>query len=259
MNPSDDDLNGLLMAWTAPRSPASLERRVRRAYRDRTRSRPRWIGGFVPAVGKFAGFVAAAVVLLAVITRAFPQSLGVIAPPGAITIDSEFIRYKDDGSSTVSEYRTSSISSIEGETVLSRSFPGDPLRTAAGELFNPVKSILGALMQRMGRTRNTRGTRELATAVAARIRNGCAPTNHWAAPMTVIGKETILNYTTTVSQYQFKDERFTEWFAPGLDCVSLRSTTEKALADGAFRLASERRAVKVTRNPRTTAAKEPNR
>jgi hypothetical protein len=55
--------------------------------------------------------------------------------------------------------------------------------------------------------------------------------------MTVIGKETILNYTTTVSQFtpEDRDVRFTEWFAPALDCVSLRSTTEKAQPGGAFR------------------------
>ena len=38
MNPSDDDLNCLLKAWTVPQSPDSLEGRLRRAYRDRTRS-----------------------------------------------------------------------------------------------------------------------------------------------------------------------------------------------------------------------------
>ncbi len=39
MNPTDDDLNCLLKAWTAPRSPDSLEGRLWRAYGDRVRSR----------------------------------------------------------------------------------------------------------------------------------------------------------------------------------------------------------------------------
>jgi hypothetical protein len=267
MNPSDDDLNRLLRTWTVPRSPDSLEPRVRRAYRDRARLRTmpglvgvwaHWIAGIVPIAGKFTAVIASVVVLLAVITRAFPQSMGVIASPSAITLDSEFLKYEDDGSYTVTEYRTSSFSSIGGYTVLSSSFPGDPLRTAAGELLNPVKAILIPMMERMGRQRDMRA---LSRALAARIRNGCTPTNMWGRPMTVIGEETVLNYTTTVLQFrpEGRDVRFTEWFAPGLDCLSLKSTTETALADGAFRLASERRVLKMTRNSGGAAAQKPSR
>jgi hypothetical protein len=304
MNPSEDDLNCLLKTWTVPRSPDSLEGRLRRAYGDRARSRTtpgllevssvqweaapgrqrkcgrgvwsRWIAGFLPFAGKFAGVIAVAVVLLAVITRAFPQSLGLFVPPGAIIIDSEFLDYGDDGSSTVSEYRTSvfstpawvtdtsSVSHIYGETTLSSSFPGDPLRTTAVELLNPVKVILDPVMHRMfdplfykpGRTSYLRAVGRYA---AARIRNNCTPTNYGGTPMTVIGRETLLNYTTTVSQSEGRDARFTQWFALGLDCLPLRSTTEKALPDGTFQLASERRVLKVTTNSSRTAAKEPSR
>ncbi len=282
MNLSDDDLNCVLKTWTAARAPASLDKRLRRAYRDRARSRTaaalmeasplvwdaaegqrkrnpgawvHWVAGFVPIAGKFAGFVAGAVILLAVIARAFPQSLANIAPPGSITIDSEFRDYKNDGSSSVSEYRTSSISSIDGETILSSSFPGDPFRTAAAEVLNPVKAILIPILERIGRKRDTSA---LAFAVAARIRNGCAPTNMWGRPMTVIGEEPVLNYTTLVSQFtpEGGNVRFTEWFAPGLDCISLRSTTDKTFPDGTFQLFSERRVLKVTSR---TSLKESNR
>jgi hypothetical protein len=294
MNPSDDDLNCLLKAWTVPRSPDSLEVRLRDGYRDRARTRTtagllevspvtwgtaeggqrkrspgvwgRWIAGFLPSAGKFAGVIAGAVVLLAVITRAFPQSLSLIAPRGAIIIYSEFLDYTGDGSSTVSEYRISSVSPIDGETIWSSSFPGDPLRTAAGEVINPVKSIVGRMMQRVvsplfnhsGRTKYIEAT---SITVAARIRNNCTPTNMWGQPMIVIDNETVLNYITTVSQFrpEGRGVRFTEWLAPELDCVSLKSTMEKALPDGAFRLASERRVLKVVTNSRTTGAREPNR
>ena len=293
MIPSDDDLNCLLKEWTVPRSPDSLEGRLRLAYRDRShlrttlglrnvssvlsgeaagrqrtrspRAMARWITGFLPVAGKFAGVLAGAVVLLAVITRAFPQSLSLIAPPGAMIIESEFLNYEDGGSSTVSEYRTSSLtitSSFYGETTLSSSFPGDPLRSATVEVLSPVEAIMGPIMHGMfdplfykpGRARYMRA---LESAVAARIRRGCTPTNHSGTPMTVVGKETILGYTTTVSRYELKDERFTEWFAPGLACFSLRSTTEKALPDGVFQLASEKRVLKVTRNSSTPAVKGP--
>ncbi len=257
MIPSDEDLNGLLKTWTAPSSPASLEGRLRRAYEVRVRYQTtpaaRRMAGLLPFAGKLAGVLAGAVVLLAVITKAFPQSLDLIAPAGAIIIDAEFLDYGDDGTYTVSEYRTSSLTvtpSFYGETILSSSFPGNPVRTAALELLNPLEAIVGPRMHRIvdplfdkpGRTK------ALEIAVAARVRNGCVPSPHWGTPMTVIGKETVLNYTTTVSQYEFKDEKFTEWFAPALDCFSLRSTTEKALPDGAFQLTSERRVLKVTKN-----------
>ncbi len=302
MNLSDNDLDGLLRTWTAPRSPDSLETRLRCAYRDRVRSQTtsvlvesspvlwgatagrqrkwssrawaRWIAGIAPIAGKFAGAIAGAVVFLAVITQAFPQSLRMIAPRDAITLDSEFVDYKDDGSYTVTEYRTSSFrrATAEGdildgeETVLSRSFPGDPLRTAAGDLLNPIQAILTPIAQRVifplfYRPGRTAYLRAAAIALNDRIRNGCTPTNMWGRPMTVIGEETVLNHTTTVLRLspEGQDVRFTEWFAPGLDCASLRSTTEKALADGSFRLASERRVLTVTRNSNWTAVRGPNR
>ncbi len=149
-----------------------------------------------------------------------------------------------------------------GETVLSSSFPGDPLRTATAELLNPVRVILDPVMHHVidplfFKPHRAEYLRALEMALAARVRNGCVPSPHWATPMVVIGKETVLNYTTTVSQYEFKDERFTEWFAPGLDCFSLRSTTEKAMPDRSFQLASERRVIKVTKNSSTPAVKAP--
>jgi hypothetical protein len=289
MNPSDDDLNCLLKAWTVPPCPESLDGRMRRAYGAVVGSRTmapsveaarqrKWSPGvwtrsilhFVPTAGKVAGFIAGAVVLLAVITQAFPQSLNLVVPTGAITLDSEFLDYKEDGSYTVREHRSSFFkrTTMEGdliggrETALSRSFPGDPLRTATVELFNPMKVILDPVMHRMidplfFKPHRTEYLKALEMALAARVLNGCAPSPHWSTPMTVIGKVTVLNYATTVSQYEFKNERFTEWFAPGLDCFSLRSTTEKALPDGTFQLATERRVLKVTKNSSTTAAKEP--
>jgi hypothetical protein len=214
--------------------------------------------------------MAGTIVLLAVITRAFPQSLSLAVPTGAITLDSEFLDYKNDGSYTVREYRTSFFkpTTVEGdfieggETVLSSSFPGDPLRTATVDLVNPLKVIVIPVMHGMFdplffKPHRAEYLRALEAALAAQVRNGCIPSNHWGTPMTVIGKETLLNYTTTVSQYEFKAERFTEWFAPGLNCFSLRSTTEKALPDGSFQLASERRVFKVTKSLRTTPGKEP--
>jgi hypothetical protein len=267
MTPSEDDLDSLLKAWSVPQSPDAMERRLRRAYRERTRSRTmpgpvdnsavRWIAGFAPVAGKFAGAIAGMVILLAVITRAFPQSLGLIASPAAITTDSEFLVYQDDGSYTVSEYRTSSILG-ERAIILSSYFPGDPLRTVAGDVLNPMHAILDPILQRAMSPMFYRPGREehIRAIQRARNRNGCKPSNMWGWPMTVTGEEEILNYTTTIFQFtpDGRNLRFTEWFAPGLDCVSLRSTTEKKLTDGIFRPASEMRVVKVTTNSSRAAA-----
>ena len=254
MTPSEDDLNCLLKAWTVPPSPQSLEDRLRRAYRDRARSRSntwrpraRWIADFLPTVGKglFAGVAAGAVVSLLVIARAFPQS-----PPAPITMDSEFLVYKDDGSSSVSEYRSSSVHGLEGQ-ILSRTFPGDPLQTAADAILDPVtrmlQPIISPLFYKPGRAT---AMKSIATALAARIQNGCVPSNMWGRPMTAIGDEKILNYPTRVFRFtpEGRNERFTAWLAPDLECFSLRSTTEKARDSGGYRLVNEMRVLKVTVN-----------
>jgi hypothetical protein len=258
----DEDLDCLLSAWTVPPSPASLQQRLRHAYAGRKRPQPavwkRWIARFVPPAGKLAGVMAGAVILLGVITRAFPQSLNLAVPSGAITLDSEFLNYKDDGSYTVYEYRSSFFTG--GETVLSSSFPGDLLRTAADSLLNPIRAILDPVAHRaidplFFKPHRAETLRALQLALAARIRNGCTPTHGFGGLMTVLGRETVLDYATTVSQSEFKDYRFTEWFAPALDCLSLRSTTEKAVPGGAFRMVRERRVVKVTANRSATPAK----
>jgi hypothetical protein len=49
-----------------------------------------------------------------------------------------------------------------------------------------------------------------------------------------------------------KPVRLTEWSAPDLGCVTLKSTTEKTFQDGSLRVAFERRALKVTMNEPAT-------
>lgn len=263
MTPSDDDLNGLLKTWTAPKSPSSLERRIRRGYRERMRSRTKarlWTARLLPIAGKLAGAMAAAVVLLAVITQAFPQSLNLFVPPGSIMIESEFLEYRDDGSVAVTEYRTSSlrrptangVMADGGETVLSRSFPGHPLRTAAGDLIDPMLAIFPRAHRLIDPLLYKGFTRQFFMQVgqktADRIRNGCTPTTLGGRPMTVIGHETILGYATTVSQSapEVGAFRLTLWFAPQLDCHPLASKLGWVQADGAVVVASGWRALKVT-------------
>jgi len=151
MIPSDEDLNRLLTEWTVPPAPGSLERRLRRAYRDWTGSRSRhwfqnapglwtrWVSGLAPATGMFAGITAGAVVFFLVIAEAFPQSLaGLSGTRSPFTVEYEEIEYKADGSFAIRELFTSA----GGGLVLSSEFPGDPVRTAEQRILDPLNLIL---------------------------------------------------------------------------------------------------------------------
>jgi hypothetical protein len=257
MIPSDEDLNCLLKAWTVPPSPDSLERRLRRAYRDRTGSRStRWFGN-ASAAGMFAGITAGAVMFLLVITQAFPQSLaGLSGTTFPFTVDYEEIEYKADGSS-IRELFT--WAAAGGGLILSSEFPGDPLRTAQQRIVDPLNLILYWIATPVRERQVARAEARIDALKAknpvrfaermAEWQRTCIPGD----PVPVLGKETILNYATLEIQQEWTEEgkpvRFTHWSAPDLNCVALKSTTEKTF-DGRFRLAFERRALKITMNAR---------
>ena len=257
MNPSDEDLDCLLKAWTIPPSPGSLERRVRRAYRDRAGSLSmwiRWVSRLTPVAGLFAGAAAGALVFLLVIAEAFPQSLaGVARATSPYTVNYELIEYKADGSSVIREYYTSA-----GGLVLSTEFPGDPLGTAGQRILDGLNLILywAATPVRERHVARKQASinvlkakdPELAKRIAERERT-CLPGTPWTG---VGNGETILNYATTGIQKVWTEDgkavRFTEWSAPDLHCLTLKSTTEKTFDDGGLRLVFEQRALKVTMN-----------
>jgi hypothetical protein len=257
MIPTDEDLDCLLKAWTAPPSAGSLERRVRRAYRERTGSRSmwiRWVSGFTPAAGLFAGIAAGALVFLLVIAEAFPQSLaGVAGAMSRFTVNYELIEYKADGSPVIREYFTS-----VGGLVLSTEFPGDPVGTAGQRIVDGLNLVLywaaTPIRERQVARQQARINAlkakdpELAKRVDERERT-CLP----GAPWTPVGTgETILKHATTGIQKVWMEEgkpvRLTEWSAPDLRCLTLKSTTEKTFDGGRLRLAFERRALQVTMN-----------
>lgn len=276
MIPSDEELNCLLKVWTVPPSPSSLEWRLRRAYRERTRSRSRrwlrevpsvwtrWVAGLSPAAGLFAGITAGAVVFLLVIAQAFPQSLaGLSGTTFPFTVDYEEVEYKADGSSAIIEYFTEA---PHGVGVLTSEFPGDPLRTVQQRILDPLNLILFRIATPLRERDVARAEArinalkakdpKLAERMAERERTCTA----WGDPWSDVGKETILNYATTEVQKEWMEEgkpvRFTEWSAPDLHCFILKSTTEKTF-DGRFRLAYERRALKVTMSAPAARAPAP--
>lgn len=261
MIPSDEDLNYLLKAWTVPPSPGSLERRLRRAYRNRTGSPglwTRWASGLAPAAGLFAGITAGAIVFLLVIAQAFPQSLaGLSGTTFPFTVDYEEIEYKADGSSAIREYFTKA---PHGAGVLSSEFPGDPLRTARQRILDPLNLVLYWIATPGRERQEARAEARIKALTAnhpelAERRRTCgAPGDPW----TVVGKQTVLNYATTGVQKVWMDEgkpvRLTEWWAPDLHCFTLKSTTEKTFDDGRLRLAFEQLALRITINAPATKA-----
>jgi hypothetical protein len=267
MIPSDEDLNCLLKAWTVPPSPDSLEGRLRSAYRDRTKARTphwfryapgswaRWVSRVAPAAGMFA---AGAVMFLLVMAVAFPQSLvGLSGTTFPATVDYEEIEYRADGSSAIRELFTSAGRGL----VLSREFPGDPLRTAEQSVLDPLNLILYWIATPVREQQVARAVARINALEAknpdfARRNAERERTCMLGDPWTAAGDETILNYATKGIQKVWMEEgkpvRLTEWSAPDLHCVTLKSTTEKTFADGRLRLAFERRALKLTMNAPAT-------
>jgi hypothetical protein len=276
MKPSEDDLNSLFKAWTVPPFPDSLEGRLRRAYRDRTGSRSRrwfrtvpgvctrWVSGLAPATGMFAGITAGAVVFVLVIAEAFPQSFaGLSGTRSPFTVEYEEIVYKADGSFAIRELFTSA----GGGLVLSSEFPGDPMRTVEHRILDPLNLILYWIATPV---RERQVARAEARIDALRAKNPVLMAKRMAewertcipgSPWTAAGDETILNYATEGIQKVWMEEgkpvRLTEWSAPDLHCVTLKSTTEKTFEDGRMRLAFERRALKVTMNASATGVRRP--
>jgi hypothetical protein len=207
----------------------------------------RWVAGLSPAAGLFAGIAAGAVVFLLVIAQAFPQSLAALAGGTfPFTVDLEEIEYKSDGSSKILEYFTSA----GGGLILSSEFPGDPLRTAQQRILDPLNLIIYQVAKPFVARQEARLNAQypLRAKHIAEQQRACGALG---APWTVVGNQTILNYSTTGIQKEWMEEgkpvRFTQWSAPDLHCFALKSTTEKTF-DGRLRLVYERRALKVTMN-----------
>ena len=133
---NDTELDELLNQWSAPAAPASLRENVRSGFaaglqRKTSPGVRRWIAAFVPSGRKrlLAAILGVGAFLL-IVTQAFPQMFGLGAPPikTPYTVDSEYLRYGDGGSSSAQLHRIQMYSTsynLHGrEIILSRSLPG---------------------------------------------------------------------------------------------------------------------------------------
>jgi len=265
---NDTELDELLDTWSAPPVPPSLRDRVRAGFIARPQRRTFPSLMLHRGKGLVAGAILAAAAVLLIVTQAFPQPTA----PIPWSVESEFIRYADDGSSSI-EMQSTSYESNGNEILLSRSMPGDPFKTAIGRTLDvtlPAVSrlhmrLLGAvnpeMVEMMERTRRSRPP-GIGFISACDSYTGCLLLDHYGftkAPAgagdgcvvgEIVDRATILNYPTAAVRQRWTEHgRMTVWMAPGLGCFALRVTYEEERPDGTFHLVAAKQALKVTINP----------
>jgi hypothetical protein len=250
---TDSELDEILNKWTAPSVPPSLRARVRAGFPAPPRRTFRWRGSFVAAA------ILAGAAFFLILSQAFPQS----TVPVPWTVDSEFLRYADDGSSSIGMYSTS-YQSNGNEILLSRSMPGNPFKTAmawAADVVMPIHQRLGRLMVDPKRLEAV----QKASPHTIGFITGCdsdmcllldhfiygkAPAGTGCIDGPIVDRATILNYPTEAVRERWTEHgRMTVWTAPALGCFALKITLEAERPDGTFHLAFAKQALKVNVNP----------
>jgi hypothetical protein len=250
---NDQELDEILNQWSAPPAPPSLRDRVRAGFPKPPRHAFRWRRGFTTAA------VIAAAAILLIVTQASPQPVA----PIPWTVDSEFIRYADDGSSAIEMYSTS-YESESNETVLSRSIPGSPLKTALAWTADVVipfhNRVIGRLVlgsERLEQIQKAKA-RNVGFVTGCGLHPGCMILEHAAYAKAATGciegeivdRATILNYPTEAVRERWTEHgRMTIWMAPALGCFALKVTREEERPDGTYRLVAAKQAIKVNVSP----------
>jgi hypothetical protein len=269
---NDTELDEMLDHWNVASPAPTLRENVRAAFAAAQPLTPppavpvRWKFAFVPAARKT--LLAAAIVVIGIFLFAAAQALSQTPPPVHIpyTVDSEYIRYRDDGSQAVEMRSTSYTNQNGAEILLSRSIGGHPFETAVARSLDAALPLWQRLIlpfavspQDMERFRKMKQSGLQTVGVITGCDDWtCLMIQHWGfrraaagcVEGTVVGRETILNYPTTAVQRSLGPQRrLTLWMAPDLGCFALRTTTETLRPDGTFHLWQEKRAFKVTLNP----------
>jgi hypothetical protein len=186
------------------------------------------------------------------------------APPVAVPylVDSEFVRYANDGSSSIDMHTTSY--AIDGAEILrSRSISGHPFGTVLGRTLDAAVPIWSRLVASLtvdpATLERVRQAAHRSVGVIAGCNASCLMLEHYGFARatesgagcidgTIVGQETILGHPVTGVRPRWGEgARMTLWMAPDLGCFALRISVEEKLGDGAFRLVSERRALRINR------------
>jgi hypothetical protein len=264
---NDTELDEILDQWKVPPVPPSLPGNVRAAFAATLEQSPhpagrtRWTAPFVLGARKslFAAVALGAGLLLLIVTQALPQT-----PPDEkvpYSVDSEFVRYADDGSSSVEMYLTSYTGRNGAETLVSRSMPNRPFGSALGRTLDATLPAWQRLILPLTISPADLEKIKKSRPPSIGFITGCAD---WTCLMlnryffrrpansadclegTVVGHETILNYPTTAVELHFwAPPKITVWTAPSLGCFALRITSEVRRPDGSFRLETLKQAIRV--------------
>jgi hypothetical protein len=281
MEPTKDrQLSRLLREWQVEDAPPALDIRVLSI------GKPQWrfhvahrmlaiVSGSRKSLWAMA---AVGIAFLIVVTQAIPQTLELISPPAPppYTVDSEYVRYADDGSQTVEMYSTSYTAQNGGEVILERTIPKHPLGTAVGRTLDAVLPYWGRFISTVMVSSKELEKVHQAAAKAVGVVSGCADKTclvleHWGfaraesgpiapcAAGSAVGYETILGHSTIGVMRPFPNTRpspsrpaparITMWMAPDLGCFALRLSIEEQRPGGAFRLVSEKQALRVNVKP----------
>jgi len=238
---NDQELDDILNGWDVPPVSGSLRENIvaRFAASLERRIPPKrwasWLGARNAAVT-----IMCALALVVFVNKAVPQvrkNFLLLHVP--FTVDSEFLRYADDESSSVEMY-TTSFTHDGYEVQLSRSFPDQPFRTALSQVVDWIGLLVFDVSLPF-----SKGSGKHERARAEFIKNGCAASGQIVSP-----GEAILGYRTVAVHFNVPDnQRGTLWMAPDLSCFGLKFTIETKRPDGTFHLARARRAVRINLLP----------
>ena len=220
-------------------------------------ARPKWTLRWRKSL--IAAAVLAAIAFFLIVTQASPQT----PAPVPWTVDSQFVRYADDGSPSIEMY-TTSYESDTYEILLSRSIPANPLKTALMRAADAVGPVHYRLARLMGDPKMLE-QRQRARARSIGFITGCDPQTclvleHYGfakdpagtgcTDQAIVDRATILNYPTEAVRARWTEHgRVTFWMAPALGCFALKVTQEDERPDGTFHLVAAKQALKVTVTP----------
>jgi len=226
------------LVWSAPPPTAGFRKRVLAAFDDEVGRAPwwqRWPILFVPVAGTL--------VVLMVISQAFPQSLTRFSPGFRIPyiVEYEFTRYAPDGSPSFESHIASFMNGGD-QIILGKVDTGKPFTNLVQGFVNAGRVMLLQVAPSfiIPEQRN-----DSISYWRAYVANGCVPSTG-----TVIGHEAVLGHpTTVVLNLVPKNGRNTRWLAPDLGCFALKQTYEEPRPDGSFHTVLRVNALSVTVSP----------
>jgi hypothetical protein len=237
---NDNELDDLLNTWSTPEPSGSMRERARAGF---AAAQPRTIP--MPPRGRKRLLITLAIsAALVLVIQAFPQTAKLSGIP--FTVDSEFTHYSSETPAPRHVYTTSFIRN-GSEVMLSRTADGQPFQNMLMQAFAGVHMLIARVHTSFDPPQSTAFASERIDTGRGRFTvdltaSGCASDN-------VIGRETVLNYSTVeVQRPMGEGRRLTLWMAPQLGCYPLRSKVEELQPDGTYRVAVEKRALKVTVN-----------